>query len=143
MINKEDLYTGYKTKAGVKVYLGDHLVGPHYFPMLIQYDFKTNDFVITTKGKNKSLYRIYPIQNVSGLDSLRVISNSIFHQSVKVNDLVKITVQNIKDSVFVAGDIVRVIQVNEWDIVVQSSQDQILKATIQYHEFLEMWRFED
>ena len=143
MINKEDLYTGYKTKEGVKVYLGDQLTGPYYFPMLIQYDFKTNDFVITTKGKNKSPYRVYPIQNVAELDSLRVVSNSIFHQSVKVNDLVKITVLNIKDTAFTAGDTVKVIEVNEWDIVVEATNDAALRATIQYHEFLEIWRYED
>ena len=143
MIKTEDLYTGYKTKEGIKVYLGDHLAGPYYFPMLIQYNFKTKEFVIATKGKNKSPYRNYPIQNVAVLDDLRVISNSIIHQSVKVNDLLKITVLNIKGSVFVAGDTVKVIEANEWDVIVESPTDSTVKATIQYHEFLEMWRYED
>ena len=142
-MEKEDLYTGHRTKDGVKVYLGDQLVAPFYFPMNIQYDFNTGGFVITTKGKSKSPYRIYPIQNVAEIGSLRVISNSIINQYVKQGDFVKITVLNIKDSSFTAGDIVKVAEVNEWDINVEAVNDPTLNATIQYHEFLEMWRFEE
>jgi len=142
-MKKEDLFTGYSTKEGIKVYLGDQIVAPFYFPMLIQYDFNTNVFVITTKGKNKSPYRIYPIQNVAEISGLRIISNSIINQYVKVGDLVKITVLNIKESSFTAGDIVKVVEVNEWDINVEGINDPSLRATIQYHEFLEMWRFDE
>ncbi|TCC94542.1 hypothetical protein EZ428_07160 [Pedobacter frigiditerrae] len=64
-------------------------------------------------------------------------------QSVKIADLVKITVENIKDSLFNEGDVVKVIEINEWDVVVQSLSDENIKTTIHFHEFLEMWRFEE
>jgi hypothetical protein len=138
-----NFYTGIKTKEGVKVFLGDKLTGQFYFPMVVQYNFKENKYVTIATGKAKSPYRTYPIENLAELPGLRIISNSLLHQSVQVSDLVKITVQNIKESIFTIGDIVRVIEVNEWDIIVESLTDLNIKATIQYHDFLEMWRFED
>ncbi|TCC94541.1 hypothetical protein EZ428_07155 [Pedobacter frigiditerrae] len=65
MIDISKLYTGLKTCDGVKIYLGDKLTAPFYFPMLVQFDFKENKFVVTTTGKNKSLYRKYLIEDLA------------------------------------------------------------------------------
>lgn len=143
MIDISTLYTGFKTHNGVKIYLGDKLMAPFYFPMVVQFNFKENKFVVTTTGKNKSPYRTYLIEDIALNPSLRVVSNSLILQTVKISDLVKITVNNIKDSLFKEGDVVKVVEVNEWDIVVQSLTNENVKATIQFHDFLEMWRYQE
>lgn len=143
MIELSILYTGIKTHDGVKIYLGDKLVAPFYFPMVVQFDFKESKFVLTTTGKNKSPYRNYLLEDMALNPSLRIISNSLIYQSVKVSDLVKITVNNIKDSLFKEGDTVKVVEVNEWNVVVQSLSNENVKATIQFYDFLEMWRYQE
>jgi hypothetical protein len=142
MISIQDFYTGVRTQNGEKVYLGDKLTGDFYFPMLVQYNFEENKFTVTTTGKSKSPYRSYLIEDIPHLGGLRVISNTIFYNQVKIGEEVKVTVRNIKGAVFSLGDVVKIIAINEWDVQTES-EDGLRSATLQFHEFLPLWRWED
>lgn len=142
MLLKENFYTGFKTCDGEKIYLGDKLQGDFYFPLLIQYDFVENKFVVTTTGKRQSPYRKYVIEDMEKLQGLRVVSNTMIYAQVAIGETVKVTVKNIKGSIFKLGEFVKITEINEWDVVAQSLTNLEHTTVLQFNEFLPAWRFD-
>jgi hypothetical protein len=142
MFNLHDFYTGIKTPNGEKVYLGDKITGDFYFPMLVQYDFEQNKYILSTIGKTKSPYRSYEIIDVPKMQGLRVISNTLIYPQFAQGEQVRITVKNIKESIFGLGETVTIVKVNEWEVVA-ISLDGKRKTSLQFHEFLPLWRWDN
>lgn len=136
----ELFYTGIVTAGGEKVYLGDKLVGPYYHPMLVQYDFAEQKFIVTTTGKSLSPYRKYIIEDLAQLPGLRIMHNTLIYRHAKVGDIVRISVDNIKNNLFALHEDVRITEVQEWVVIAEALNDPLKKAEVRFGEFLEAWR---
>lgn len=140
MLKLEDLYTGYTTHDGHKIYLGDRLYAKFYHPMLVQYDFVNNKFVVTDPGKQESPYRSYLLSDMVQNPGLRILRNIAIYSHAAVGDIVEVTQDNVKGKELEAGEKVKVVEVKEWSVLVESEERPGKTVELKFGEFLENWR---
>lgn len=140
MLDPEQFFTGFLTQKGEKVYLGDKLIAPLMHSFLVQFDPKNKCFVASAIGKNRPYYRSYELQDLLKNPVWRVVHNLILYQQVEVNDIIKVSVDNLPKDSLILHEEAKVTAVDEWEITAQSLSNPNKIAKLQYGQFLEDWR---
>ena len=140
MLDPEQLFTGFLTQKGEKVYLGDKLIAPFMHSFVVQFDPKNKCFVAGAIGKNRPYYRSYDLQDLLKNPVWRVVHNLILFQQVEINDIITISVDNLPKNSLALHEKANVTAVDEWEVIAQSLSNPNQTAKLQYGQFLEDWR---
>lgn len=144
MLDKEQLFTGYYSAIGEKIYLGDKV---RYFfhsgmsgAFAVWYDDLEQNYVLLPIGRDarEAPFRKYPLKG--NLDfpqpKYHVTGNTIFSHTPEVGDKVKVIVVN-KGEAFPFGCHSEVTAVDHWHITVKSPLTGEEKE-LQFGEFMEI-----